>query len=65
MNGKITVTIDLLGRPKIEGHGFVGKECDVKMKPIEDAFKGESKRRNKPEYDRPTPFVRQPEQIPQ
>jgi hypothetical protein len=37
MSQRITVTIDKVGRPKIEGHGFVGTACETKMKPIIDA----------------------------
>tara|TARA_R110000772_G_scaffold156776_1_gene268012 strand:+ start:522 stop:725 length:204 start_codon:yes stop_codon:yes gene_type:complete len=51
---KITLVIDKVGRPKIEGHGMVGKECDRKMKPIEDAFRGgKVEREDKAEYHMP------------
>jgi hypothetical protein len=35
---KIIVTIDLVGRPKVDGDGFVGTECERKMQPIMDAL---------------------------
>lgn len=49
--GKIIVKIDKIGRPTVIGVDFVGTDCDAKMKPIEDAFKGgKTLRRDHPEY---------------
>lgn len=39
------------GTTKIEGQGFIGKECDQKMKPFEEALGlGDEGRTNSPEY---------------
>ncbi len=35
---KITVVIDPLGNPTIEGHNFVGQSCAEKTKGIEEAL---------------------------
>ena len=39
---KITITIDKIGRPKIEADGFVGGSCLEATKPILDAFSDSS-----------------------
>jgi len=47
---KITVVIDVAGRPTIEAHGYTGSACKAATKPIEDAFAGaDSETVEKPE----------------
>jgi hypothetical protein len=38
MMKKITITIDRVGRPKIEAEGFIGGACLAATKPILDAL---------------------------
>lgn len=38
MERKVTVTIDPLGNPRIEGHNFVGQSCAQATKGIEEAL---------------------------
>lgn len=40
MQKTITVTIDPLGRPKIEAHGFQGQGCEAATQAIEKALAG-------------------------
>ena len=50
---KVIVTIDALGRPKIEADGFAGASCEVATKPIEEALAGGNplQREYKPEWE--------------
>jgi len=50
MNKTITLLIDPTGKVTIEGAGFVGKECDAKMKAFEDAIGKVETRTDLPEY---------------
>ena len=38
---KITVKIDALGNPTIEGHGFEGMACDEATRPLEEVLSGD------------------------
>lgn len=52
---KVTVTIDPLGNPVVEAHGFKGQGCEAATKAIEDALAGEggAERTYKPEWSQP------------
>lgn len=54
MSKRITIDVAADGSVKIEGHGFVGAECDKAIKAFEDALGVTEKRQNKPEYNQRT-----------
>jgi transketolase N-terminal domain/subunit len=50
MAKKITILVDEDGNAKLEGHGFIGIECDRAMQEISQALGERTQVQHKPEY---------------
>jgi len=53
MAEQIIVTVDVLGRVKIDAQGFHGKSCTEAIEQIEIALGGMQQRKEKPEFYAP------------
>lgn len=47
---KITIVVDEDGNAQLEGHGFIGPECDRAMQEISQALGERTRIEKKPEY---------------
>ena len=52
MAEEITILVDAQGNVQVEGHGFVGSDCQKLTKELEEAIGHVEQRKLKPEFHR-------------